>query len=431
MKAQKQIWVSGLTWLIGLMLILSSFLPVAAQVSFNAGKNNLEMSGSLYTVFNLRFSPGTLNGPAYWPFTNSQGQDLRNNRFEMRNIQWNLEGRYANSWEYQLQLNMAKLISGEAGTGDPENPVLMDAYVSYVGNDWVKVKAGFQKLPYSRSSLVSYTQMPFIQRAELARGEIFSRRDVGVVLYNDLWHQRFRWYAGLFTGQGESVLNGRNDRSGNFEWVARAELAYPSRYRYRELDDNISAEPMVVVGVNARSNKRSNPFASDSLNYGLKNLQGQRDMYGFDISAQYMGWSAQFEWHQMRLNPTDKAAYLQGLQAFTDHFNAGGFIAQLNYNWKDLKSTFSVRYDRFNSNDLVGARPDGESYAFNFNGSFTGREYDSRAVQENLSFAYNYKFNSWNSVLRAQYIHRLKKDLTQPGRLADDQLRIGWQYLFR
>lgn len=403
----------------------------SAQVSFNAGKNNLELSGAVYTVFNLRFSPGTLNGPVYFPFTNSNNANLRNNRFEMRNVQLNLEGRYANLWEYQLQFNMARLMSGEGGGADPENPVLMDAYVSYVGNEWVKVKAGFQKVPYSRSSLVSYTQMPFIQRAEMVRGEVFGRRDAGVTLYNDFWNQRLKLYAGLYTGQGESILMGRNDVSGNFEWVARAELAYPSRYRYREVDDNNSAEPMVVVGVNARSNKRSNPFAKDSLNYGLKNLQGQRDMWGFDVSAQYMNWSAQFEWHQMRMTPTQQADYLQGYEQFTDHFNAGGFLAQLNYNLQDWNSVVSVRYDRFNSNDLVGPRATGENFNLGWGGSFSGLANDSRAVQENLSFAYNYKVGGWNSVLRAQYVHRLKKDLTLPGRLADDQLRIGWQYLFR
>lgn len=403
---------------------------LSAQVSINAGKSNLEISGAIYTVFNQRFVPGSMNGPAYWPFTNGQDADLRSNRFEMRNIQLNLEGRYAQSFEYQLQFNLARLSAGPNGGSDPENPVLMESSVSYVGNDWVKVKAGFFKVPYSRGSLVSYTQMPFIQRAEFLRGDVFSRRDAGFMLYNDFWNQRIKLAGGVFTGQGEAALLGNNDRSGNFEFVGRAEVAYPSRYRYREVDDNDSPIPMVVVGVNARSNKRSNPFASDSINYGLKQLQGQRDMWGFDVSAQYANWSAQFEYHQMRMMPTNMVEYAPGLERFTDHFNAGGFIAQLTYNWQAINSVLSVRYDRFNSNDLVGQRTGEQDYRFLL-GSISGEAYDSRSVQENLSFAYNYKVSGWNSVIRAQFVKRLKKDETIAGRLLDDQLRIGWQYLFR
>ena len=413
----------------GIVLLALFSKPVYSQISINSGKSNLEITGALYPIFNLRFSPGSTTGPTYWPFNNGQNANLRNNRFEMRNIQLNLEGRYANTWEYQMQVNFAKLLSGDAG-GDPENPVLMESSVSYVGSKYVKIKAGFQKLPYSRASLISYAQMPFIQRAEICRGEIFSRRDVGVVAYNSYWNQRINLFAGVFTGQGESILLGNNDQSGNFEFVGRAEFAYPSRYRYREIDDNKSPVPVVVVGVNARTNTRSNPYVSDSLNYGLKNLQGTRNMWGFDVSAQYMNWSAQFEYHLMNLRPTVMKDYGQGLEKYTDFFNAGGFIAQLNYNLQPWHSVFSIRYDRFNSNDLVGSRKEGQDYTFGV-GSITGQTYDSRSTQENLSFAYNLKLQGWNSVLRAQFTKRLKKDETLPGRLADDQLRIGWQYLFR
>ncbi len=404
-------------------------LDLKAQISINAGKSNLEISGALYPIFNMRYVPGSASGPVYWPFSNNQNADLRNNRFEMRNIQLNLEGRYANDWEYQIQINFAKIASPDGGP-DIENPPLMESSVSYVGSRHIKVKAGFQKIPYSRSSLTSYTQMPYIRRAEMVRGEVFSRRDVGVVLYNSYWNQRINLFAGMFTGQGEAALMGVNDRSGNFELVARAEVAYPSRYRNREIDDNISPVPMVVLGVNGRTNTRGNIFASDSLNYGLKNLNGTRNMWGFDVSAQYMGWSAQFEYHLMNMRPTVMADYGQGLQAYTDNFNAGGFITQLNYNCQPLRSVFSIRYDRFNSNDLVGARAGEPNYNF-LSGTVTGKAYDSRSTQENITIAYNLKLNGWNSALRAQYSQPIKVDETLPGRAADPQLRLGWQYLFR
>lgn len=418
--------------LVAILATWGSVKQAHSQVSFNGGDHNLEVTGALYGFYHMRFLPGTTNAPTapWWPFSNNNDADLRKNRFEMRNIMVTLEGRYARQYEWQVQLNFAKLLAQtNDGFPDVENPPIMDAYFSYVGNDWVKIKAGFQKIPYSRASLTTFSNMPFIQRAEFARCDVYSRRDIGLFLYNDFWKQRINVYAGAFTGQGESALLGDNDRSGMYEYVARADIAYPSRYRYHEIDDKVSPVPMVQFGINGRTNQRENPYTTDADEYGLKRIQGIRQMWGMDFSAQYMGWSTQVEWHDMTMWPRDKS-YLQGYEDFTNYFKASGLLAQVNYFHKPWASVFSIRYDRFNSNDLVGQRAQPQNYDF-WTGSISGLDFDSRAVAETICYGYTYQLRGWNSALRFQYWQRLKKDESKAGRLTDDQVRIGWQYLFR
>lgn len=369
---------------LGFIVLALTFYNFAfSQFTLYKGNNSLEISGCLTSFYNYRFYP-------------SGNSDFKKNRFGLRDAQLQFEGRIGKKYEYELQLDFADIFSK---TVDVENPGLMDANFTYKVFSGFSAKMGYQKLPYSRTSLVPFTYSPFFQSAEMTRGELFSRRDAGITLQYTCFKQLINLYGGIYSGLGESILTGDNDKSGKAEYLFRGDFSYPSRYRYREIDMNHTAIPMFTVGGNYRYAEKSTSLGQD---FQIKTLDGYKTLYGFDFAMQYKGFSVQVEEHQMYGVPRNKS-YLHGLN--THYFRAGGFLAQANYYIKKLKTALSVRYDEFNPNDLILGD-----------------------TQKSISYGLNYFVDGTNSIIRIQYWQRLKQDITD-AKWTDDQIRIGWTLL--
>ncbi len=385
-----------------LLLFTVNIFSLISQISFTNGDHSLEISGSISTYYNYRFY--------------KDGQtDFKKNRFNLRDAQLQIEGRYKNKLEYEFQADFADLAAGSTVVVDPENPGLMDASVTFKYIPKVNITAGYGKLPYSRSSLVPFIYSPYWQRAELVRGDIFSRRDVGITLSSSLWKQRVNLFLGAYNGLGELSLRGDNDATGKLEYVARAELAYPSRYRYQDIDHRVSPIPMFVVAASARHTNR--PLAPGRFfpqgsqgEYMVKVIDGKKQGISLDASFQYMGFSAQFEMHRFHLYPqSENNALFQGTdKTFNEGLlRVGGFYTQINYFSKPLQSIFSARFETLNMNDL--------------------------AVGElrRISFAYAFQFNGFISMLKAQYFMNLKEEAIINPLNWTEQFRIGLQHTFK
>lgn len=387
--------------LIGVALALFP-CTLQAQVSLGTGDHVLEITGGISTYYNHRFlKDGELN--------------RRKDRFRLRDAQLQLEGRYRNTVEYELQFDVADMAQSASGAIDPENVGLMDAFITFKGLPVIDVTVGYTKLPYSRSSQVPFFATPYWQRAELVRGDIFSRRDVGVSLSSTFWKQRATITGGIYTGLGELSLRGDNDPSGQPEYVGRVEVAWPSRYRKRDIDDHLSPVPMFAVGANARHTDKSQPagfilpaFAAGE--YGIKVIDGQRTAAGIDATVQYKGFSAQFEAHRLRLTPrNDNSDLFQGRPASQHggYVQAGGFYGQLNWFTRKWRSILSVRYEELNLNDLAPG---------------LGRR---------LSGAYAYQIRGFDAMVKVQYWHILEEEATVDPLRWTEQVRVGIQYLFK
>lgn len=355
-----------------------------SQVTVTKGDNSLDISGRISTYYNHRFY-------------DADEVDRRKNRFVLKDVRLSLEGDNGNDLEFKIQLDLSALLAGAA---DVESAPMKDAYVMYSGLNIFDILVGYTKVPYSFSSQMSFSRMAFMQRAEMLRGEAFSRRDIGVMLHKSLWDRKIDIYTGVYTGMGEISLLGDNDPSGNPEFIGRFELAYPIRYRYRELDLENTQKLSFTGGVNARYAKKS---LTTNMNYELFTVDGERLLYGADVSLRYKGFSAQFEAHQMKVTPND----VERLYNYdTEFFRAGGFLAQLNYVIFSINSALSVRYDEFNPHDLIEGN-----------------------TRRNLSLGYNYFFDEQNSYIKVHYFHRLDKDATgEPWN--ENQIRIGYVYSF-
>lgn len=384
-----------------ILLLVFSLSESFSQVTLSNGEHVLEISGGVSSYYNHRI-------------LNADSDNRNKDRFRLRDAQLQLEGRIKNLYEYELQVDFVDLASTTTGAIDPENPGLMDAYIRYKGLGFVDVQFGYGKLFYSRSSLVNFVSSPYWQRAQIVRGDIFSRRDVGVTLMKDLWRQRINIYAGVYTGLGEITLRGDNDASGQPEYVARVDFAYPTRYRYLEIDTRHTPIPMFAVGLSGRYTNKNlpegrsfPPFSTGE--YGLKQINGERYVYGFDAAFQYKGFSAQFEIHQLRGEPqsvSDALFHGYNEQQTEGYFLAGGYYSQLNYFSKKLRTIFSVRYEELDLNDLVSGN------------------------SKRLSAALAYQIKGFDSMIKFQYFNILEEEIIDPVRWSE-QFRIGWQVNFR
>ena len=371
-------------------------------MTISNGKNILEISGGISAFYNWRsLKPGET--------------DQSKNRFKLRDAQLELEGRLGSDFEFDLKADFADMAANSVtNTIDPENPGLLDASITYKGLDFMDVQLGYGKLYYSRSAMTPFELSPYWQSPELTRGSIFSTRDVGITLMKNFWKQRANIYLGAYTGLGELSLVGDNDPSGNLEYVGRMDVSYPARYRYREIDTRHTPIPMFSVGIEGRYMDKTLPagavFPTDAAStYGLKVIDGKRYVYGCDASFQYMGFSAQFEIHQIKAEPQhDNDLLFQNYtnQQTKGYVLAGGYIAQVNYFVKPLNLIASVRYEELDLNDLV------------------------KGNSQRLSPALGYQIPGYNAMIKAQFFKIFKEESIDPQKW-EEQFRIGMVLNFK
>jgi hypothetical protein len=338
--------------------------------------------------------------------------DQSKDRFKLRDAQLGISGRAGHDFEYSFNIDFADMAANSINTViDPENPGLLNANVTYKGFKFVDVEMGYGKLYYSRNSMVSFDNSAYWQAAEITRGSVFSVRDIGVTLIKDFWHKRANAYLGAYTGLGELSLAGDNDPSGHLEYISRFDVSFPCRFRYSEIDTKHSPIPMFQIGVAGRYANKKLPvgttFPTNATSvYGLKVIDGERYIYGFDVAFQYMGFSGQFEIHQMKSkpqNPNDPLFQNYTIDQTNGYILSGGYIAQLNYYVKDWRTILSARYEELDLNDLVA----GSARRF--------------------SPAIGYRLKGTNAMVKFQYFNILR-DESIDLQTWKEQYRIGVQF---
>lgn len=270
-------------------------------------------------------------------------------------------------------------------------------------------------------------ETPFWGHPNLTGGDLFSRRDIGFTASTNLLKNRIKLYAGAYSGMGENFFEYGTDESGTLEYVARAEFSYPSKMDYNEIDEENSPILHFRVAGNVRYEDKTQPAGAtvaalypDAVGaYGSRIINGKRTVYGGDALVKYRGISAAFEADILNLKPSSQSDVLfEGTPAAFNKgvVHAGGFVTSLNYNWEKAHSVFSVRYENFNANDLIGGSP----YTFFVTSSNQGW----------LGMAYAYKVNSFNSVAKVEYLIPTTEDVASNPLKYTAQLRVGYQIVF-
>lgn len=385
--------------LFAVWLILMHFVS-QAQVTLSNGKHVLELSGTLSGFYNYRWmKPGE--------------KELEKNRFNLRDAGITLEGR-KEKIGYQFQMDFADLSQNLAGEVDYENPGLMDAFISYDLPASLRVTAGYTKVPYSFASLTPFYRSPFWQRAEVVRGNLFSRRDLGVFISGSTRKALISFDVGVFNGTGENALRGDNDKSGGIEFIGRTQFCWPARYRFEMIDMKLSPIPRFMIGLNGRYTHRPLPDGESfppgsGGEFGLRMVDGTKAGAALDFAFSFKGLSLLAEIHQARLTLFDTSNALLAGTPFSHSegfVRSGGYFAQATYYFKPIRSAFSARYEEWNINDL------------------------NPGISKRLAFAYMYCLDGLSSALKIQVTRITGEESVDPLDYYT-QLRIGWQYLFR
>ncbi len=372
-------------------LILCAFvflliLNTHAQFIIQKNENELDFSGLITTLYNYNH---------LLPGVDNHSKDALN----LRDAQFTVEGSYKKKYEFKLQLDFANLM---ANRNDPETPGFMDAYMLYKGLKFMDIKLGYQKLPFSRGSLVSFAYSPFFHRAEIARGNFFSQRDIGLTLNKKMIGDRLRLYAGVYSGMGEQSLYTPNDKSGKLEYLGRVEFTNDPKLKYREIDMSHAEKFIFSLGLGARYAEKAHYTGND---YMIKTINGKKQTVGFDVFAMYKGLSVTFETDQIKMTPNTPERLMNTSTTF---FMAGGWLTQVNYYFIKLNSSVSYRYEVSNMNDLI------------------------QGLTKMYSLGYDYYLKKYDSVIKVNYTRLLSQE-TVPNvdtRNYDWQMQIGWQFIF-
>ena len=390
-----------------LFLVLSSFSILFAQepVKISNGDNSIEFGGTMSTYYQYRdYSPGSKS-------------KMDKNTFKLKDARFDIKGAYGEDYEYHLQVDLAAMNNST----DPAAPPVYDANFTYKGlkKSVGTFIIGWDKLPYSYSSLIEHEWSPFWERPEITKGDFFSRRDVGIRLERTFLHDKMKYYAEVSTGVGEVALGNVNDPSGALEYIGRLEYSYPERRKKEFLDTKISKTPYFTIGVNGRYSNRRLPVGKsflpgengallDDTARNFKVIDGEKLIYGADICMMYQGFSAQFEIHQLKGTPqniTSPLVYAPENGKYYSNFLAGGWYGQLNYFAKALKTSFSLRYDELNASSLV------------------------KGDSKHLAAAVTYQLRGYHSMLKAEFLRNLSQTETAIVSSGwQNQYRIGWQF---
>lgn len=382
----------------------SEFTDVPSAFTINSGNNTLQFGGRISFYYEDRF-------------LKSGQTNLKHNGFDVKDADLDLLGKTASHFSYEFHYSLVDVITAAAtqNTNNPQNPGFKAAYIQYDGFP-VKIKLGYDKLPFSQSNIEHEHETPFWSHPNLTGGDFFSRRDIGLTLSTSLWQQKINLYAGAYSGMGENFFEYGTDESGTFEYVARAEFCYPRKMNYNEIDEDNSPFQFRIGG-NIRYEDKTQPggatvaslYPDEIGAYGTRMITGKRSIYGGDAIVKYKGFSATFESDILNLKPTSQSDVLFG--GTPESFNkgvvhAGGFISDLNYDNEKIHSVFSVGYENTNANDLIPGN------------------------QEWVTLAYSYKFNSFNSCAKIEYYIPTKEDVNSNPLKYTGQLRVGYQIVF-
>ena len=383
----------------------SEFTDNPSSFTISSDKNTLQLGGRMSFYYENRFLKSGIT-------------NLSHNGFAVKDADLDMIGKTASKFTYEFHYSLVDVITAAAtqNTAAPASPGFKAAYIQYNGFK-IKIKLGYDKVPFSQSSLMHEHETPNWSHPGLTGGDFFSRRDIGITLNSRLCKNMVNLYAGAYSGMGENFFEYGNDQSGTFEYIARAEFSYPGKVNYNEIDEENSPVLQFRVAGNVRYKNKTQPagitvaanYPDAAGTYGTSFINGKTTIYGGDAIVKYRGLSATFESDILNLQPTDPKDALFSATATTFNkgkIKAGGCIADLNYDMEKIRSTVSVGYQNLNANDLVVG------------------------TQEWVTLAYAYKLSSFNSCAKIEYYIPTKEDVNSNPLKYTGQLKIGYQVVF-
>lgn len=244
--------------------------------------------------------------------------------FELFDVRAGIEGRVGILFDYRVQ---AEFVPGDGRLR------LLDALLSAPLGRGQALELGLLKAPFGKEFLEDRASTRFVERAQVSVA-IPPGRQVGLQLRGSFLEERLAYRAGVFNGNGRRA---RNDDDS---------FLYAARVRYNTIGPAAFYDELVVeVGADVAFSSDS---AVDLTRDGrvssrltrLDRWDGDRLLYGFDLSASYRGASVAAEYLRGEFDP-EGVARLPGVSG---ELVAEGAYVEAGYAlWGFLEWT--VRYD--------------------------------------------------------------------------------------
>jgi hypothetical protein len=386
-----------------LLIYFALLVPVFsyAQHTFTSGNTSMEISGYLIAFY------------AYEPNANGITPTGKHNLFDLDDARLQFAGMTKGNhgaFKWEVEANFATVAElAIDGISKIKDAPLTEAHVTYV-NPIVNVKMGYFKIPFSPNSIADKLGSAFLDRPQMSNGDYFNRRDAGILLIKDFWHQRISVTAGAVSGMGEQILLGKGATNGQPSFVGRLQFSNAYYRDDEEIDYRDVQKPIFRVAGDVMYDKNT-VFSGEGDNLvnisNVKTVDGLKLSYGIDAAFMWRGFSAQFELENAYIKPNQAAANTLLLPQYnTQYFLDGGYSATVNYYNRALMSVFSIRYSSFRETDLVA-----------------GNE------QATLAFAYNFVYRPYNLTFKVHYGYYFKQPDTEI-KWDNDHFRAGIQWVF-
>ncbi|HZX35932.1 MAG TPA: porin [Thermodesulfobacteriota bacterium] len=296
----------------------------------------------------------------------------------MRRVRLEMSGQAVKNLKYNLTLDADKW--GKAENDDEVS--LLYAYLNYTFMPELSVEFGKNKLPYSRVSLSSSSAQLLIERpvSTEAAKKLFGSDNP---YYQTAFKVEGKIAGGVFNyalaladgwSNGETVYTAPSKevfKAGELI-VGRMELSPPGWVEAKKSDAHLGKGKHLTLGVNAA--------VQNNIEYKENAFDEDRKLAGFDLSAHYEGFSAQFEkigWTVDSSDPAIGKKEPKGWYAQAGYFIAGPDIEPVvRYEAYDQDSNVA---DKEEKTTTVGLNwyPKGHSLKFGINRAHT--KYESAA----------------------------------------------------
>ena len=270
------------------------------------------------------------------------------NNFELRRVRMKIGGHGYKYVKYYFEIDLQPSRSITADSESSSGRVI-DWRIDVQPYEWLGFRVGQWKINYNRERVDSSGRQTFVERSIVNR-EFTIDRQVGVMLkgrFNKGTAADFRYYAGIFNGEGRSV----NNNNKNMMKMARLQWNPLGRdLKWRQSDVKRHKKPALSIAGAWAGNKGSctrwSSSGCGSLDW-LANDTGNPDRFEID---QYLAEVA---------------------------YKSNGFALQSEYHWKNI------------DDDETGLEHDAEGMYLNL-GYFFNEVMPS--VPEELELAFRYAF---------------------------------------
>jgi hypothetical protein len=165
--------------------------------------------------------------------------------------------------------------------------MLDDAYVNYRLRDEIQVRAGQDKVPFSRQWLNAGWALSFIERS-IASDAFYAGRDIGLMVNGKLLGGTITYVTGGYGGSGQSTLSTSTDNAAALRLVLNPFGEVP----YVEADIDMSQSALLSVGGNYyhMAFRRSTTAGANTNGFATNNVQFVANNLAFTSPSIPNGW---------------------------------------------------------------------------------------------------------------------------------------------